>query len=461
MTRTELFCHGLAQLMQLPDTHPGATDREAALLRVLSRSSAEGPLVLERDANTLKVEGVALPLWQDDYQRLNERLRAHHLQRVEVQAGTSPAELLRLAGFLAAPPAAGEARTAADQFWNVRISFTAEATAAAAERGESDAEAQAIAQRLAMLPHASVERAEALLQELTELALGAAAEERLNVVDTVLRVLLLAERQTGDALLRAAIGRAIRQLGQPVVLDLFARQLPTAAARDQVLQVLQRFGEAGARAVIAQLMEAEGLPERRAFFDAVVRLRTGAPALLEALRHERWYVVRNAACLLGEMQAHEADEALVHLLENHPDERVREAAATALAQLKTPLAGEALRKQFRNRSPGVRLRAIRAYCEDPNTSAAALTLALDEETNDEVRLVIVDALGRFGSADAVQKLLSLAKPGHPTELRIAALQGLARARGRGVSEVLRGYTADAEPGVQLTARRVLSTLGRR
>jgi HEAT repeat protein len=208
-------------------------------------------------------------------------------------------------------------------------------------------------------------------------------------------------------------------------------------------------------------MAADSLEVRRVFFDSIVQLRVGIPMLIDALGHPQWFVVRNAAALLGEMEAAEADVALARLLE-HGDERVRFAAAAALSRLSTPVATAALQRMIVDTSPSVRLRAASAYAMGGQVKTAApLSAALDAEMDGDVQLGILAALGRLGTPDAVQKLVKAIVPAaggqrRPATYRVAAVEALANARGAAAIPALRELLGDTEPTVRDTAKRLIA-----
>ena len=81
--------------------------------------------------------------------------------------------------------------------------------------------------------------------------------------------------------------------------------------------------------------------------------------MLNMLGDARWFVVRNAADLLGEMQVAEAEEPL-SLLSKHEDERVRRAATGALMSLGTPRALKAIQQALTDPAPATRMQAAAA-----------------------------------------------------------------------------------------------------
>jgi HEAT repeat protein len=230
--------------------------------------------------------------------------------------------------------------------------------------------------------------------------------------------------------------------------------------------VLARMGEDGADALIEQLSAAQSLSERRIYFDALVPLKAAVPALIHMLSDARWYVTRNAADLLGEMQAADADVPLAELL-RHDDERVRRAAASALAKVATTKAFSGLRMALRDSSPQVRLLAAAGLAARKGSkSAHTLTRALEDEEDGEVQMQIIATLGRIATPDAVQRLIKLAEPAgglfkkKPTEHRVAAVEALGEARTPTALKALQELREDKDREVRDAAFRASVAAGR-
>jgi HEAT repeat protein len=207
-----------------------------------------------------------------------------------------------------------------------------------------------------------------------------------------------------------------------------------------MLPVLARAGDQAVRELVVLLQEAESLADRRVCFDAIVALDAGDDALREALADPRWYVVRNAAALLGEMGVLEADVHLAPLLE-HADERLRVAGARALTRLGTPRALAALQARLDDEVPEVRRLAVAAHGarSQGKPSTIALLAALDRETDEDVVLEILTVFGQLGSPECVQRLVRLIRDdGAALWKREAAYQSLLAARGEQVARLLEG-----------------------
>jgi HEAT repeat protein len=255
---------------------------------------------------------------------------------------------------------------------------------------------------------------------------------------------------------------AMRRLAKPSILRITAQLLPIRKERlDELLLVLGHAGEDGAEAAIEQLVAAQSLSDRRVFFDALVKLQAGVPALTHMLRDARWYVARNAADLLGEMQATEAERPLTELLK-HADDRVRRAAATALAKLGTPRALDALRRALKDASPQVRMQAAAGLAlKKDQRNVTTVAKALEEETDAEVQLAILAALGRLATPDAVKRLVEAAAPGgllfgkKSVAYRVAAVQALGEAKTPAARHALDELVNDKEKDVRDAVFRVL------
>ncbi|HYC51680.1 MAG TPA: HEAT repeat domain-containing protein, partial [Gemmatimonadaceae bacterium] len=180
----------------------------------------------------------------------------------------------------------------------------------------------------------------------------------------------------------------------------------------------------------------------------------------------RWFVVRNAADLLGELVAVDAESALITLL-RHSDDRVRRSATNALLRLGTPDALKGIYDAVSDASPEVRIQAASALStrKDGKTSTT-LIRAIEDESDTDVQLAMIAALGRVATTDAVQKLVKMAEPDHrlfrkkAVNLRVAAVQALGDARTPAALTALRELVADKDRDVRDTAMRALAHASR-
>jgi HEAT repeat protein len=267
--------------------------------------------------------------------------------------------------------------------------------------------------------------------------------------------------------------RIIRRLLHRASLQLLATRVPVTTERTVVLELMARAGDAAVEMLVQQLLASTESQARRAFFDSVVALDLNATLLIDLVRDSRWFVVRNAVALLGEMGVDQADTAMLPLL-THEDDRIRIASARALMRFGTAKAIQGLHGVIDDRHPEVRRIAAAAYGL-PGTGpggarpqAARLSAALDKEPNDDVALEMLASMGKLGSADAIQRLLRIAQPvaAEPGEravprdawLRIAALESLVRARGGAVLPAIEALVGDADPEVAAAVMRLRASL---
>jgi HEAT repeat protein len=303
-----------------------------------------------------------------------------------------------------------------------------------------------------------------MLEQISVLIAKAQSAERHHDAAVLLYDVIDVESQTADPELKKAFKFTVSRAGHPAFFRALATTLVRAAGETRVkyVAVFGRYGDEAIEALIEQLAYAELAKDRRILFDAVVQLRRGVPTLIQMLDDKRWYVARNAAELLGEMGAAEAEVPLVRSLRHH-DARVRRSAATALAKLGSRGAVAALRAAMLDASPNVRMQATIAVAtrKDPNSTPLFIR-ALSDEKDPEVQRALLTALGKLGSEDAVKRLIADAEPDgrffrkKPTPTRVAAVQALAEAGTPEAIAALESLTKDRSRGVREAARKALA-----
>ncbi|HEX5077275.1 MAG TPA: HEAT repeat domain-containing protein [Gemmatimonadaceae bacterium] len=305
-----------------------------------------------------------------------------------------------------------------------------------------------------------------VLDEVASVAEARAGEGRWDVVARVLAAFVDREVSAEDAELRRAYTIAVRRLTKPTLIRGIAVLLPRRPElRDPLHAVLLRLGSDGAEALIDLLTSSDSLTDRRAYLAALAKIRDAVPTLIHLLGDNRWYVVRNAVDLLGEMRAAEAENALLEVV-THREERVRRSAATALARLGTLRSVQAVEKMAADAVPEVRAHAAQGLggVKSPR-AVSVLARALDRETDTEVQAVILAALGRQATDEAVARLTQAAEPDgrlfkrKPTALRLAAVQALVEANTPAALAALQRFADDREREVRLVAARALRPRG--
>jgi hypothetical protein len=140
------------------------------------------------------------------------------------------------------------------------------------------------------------------------------------------------------------------------------------------------------------------------------------------------------------------------------DEPERCEAAVALGGLGTrqgSVAVHALCEAVRDRSPRVRANVANVLARLGNArTSVVLSRALDTERDADVQHIILDALGRLATPEAVDKLVQAAGSGSkifrskPVNFRVAAVHALGRARTPVALAALQTMASDRDPEVQ-------------
>ena len=267
----------------------------------------------------------------------------------------------------------------------------------------------------------------------------------------------LVKRETaaGAPNLRRAYGMGVRRLAKKPLLAAVAPLLVSQREMyDDLFAIFARTGDEGAEALIEQLNAAQSLAERRVYFDSLRKLNAGIKVLIHMLGDSRWYVVRNAADLLGEMSANDAEPKLSELLQ-HDDDRVRKAAVSALSKMTGAGAVKGLSASLEDGAPGVRVRAAAALAASKTPAAAsALIKHLEREEVAEVQHACLSSLGKIATGDAIRFLTKAAQPAtglfkkKATAYRVAAVRALGEARTPAAMGALQNLLHDKEKDVR-------------
>jgi HEAT repeat protein len=480
-------------------------------LRQLTARSRDGALLCRIIDGKFVLDGVLLEqrLVADDLLLggLLRRAVALGIGAVTVRQGAAPGELLTLASLFTQPVRAGEQALPLSgdtptsitravsgdvpprellRSWSVIVTpllpgakalprFTPFDAAVIDDStsGTSTAGGSAVAHALARLAAARTDEAAMAAGDLiTELLDGAEVRGDALTVESIARATMQHVHAVGGGGGRLGGERMVRRLLHGSSLKLLATRVPFTPERFMLLALLARAGDVAVELLVQQLMGAQDPQVRRAYFDSIVALDLKSPVLLDLLRDDRWFVVRNAIALLGEMGVHQADVAMLPLL-THEDNRIRIAVARALMRIGTAEAMHGLFGVIEDAHAEVRRISAAAYGLSSGGGvrppAARLAAALDKEQDDDVALEMVASLGKLGSADAIQRLLRIAhpttipKPGerHTTReawVRIAAMEALVQVRGYAVRSAIEALANDPDPDVAAAVVRVLASL---
>jgi HEAT repeat protein len=299
-----------------------------------------------------------------------------------------------------------------------------------------------------------------LFDELSTLAEHASRDGRTHVLAAICIGIVKRESNGASESRRQACTMALRRLLRPALLRGIATLLPRKREIATDLEaVLSRAGAEGADAVIELLTEEALATDRHVYIEVLPRLQTGVRTLVHMLGDTRWFVVRNATDLLGEMKVQSAEPALLPLLQ-HADERVRKSAANALINLGTTAGFRAVCEMLQAESPRTRAHAAMALASRKDEkSTAQLRTVLEDEPDTEVQLALLAALGKIATPAAVEQLIRAAEPKRrllerkPAAFRIAAIQALSEARTQAAIAAINVLREDKERDVREAAAR--------
>jgi hypothetical protein len=506
MEHSLTFAQHFARLVWLLLNQSDAIDEQKAALRSTLLASRETAVTLAPREWRLYANSEVVPETLTGVQDLTAQLVGHAIQELRVDQGALPPDVLGVARILASEPMPG---SAAQAFTDKLKALDAKTVRATTEAPVETQRPSQLTPRMTMgidattipgteeksgegtpavgmanittddsgsfLAFSAVQASKGsvqdllnqldatknvnvttrLLDELVTIAETAQREGKLETVAEAFHGVVKREETAEPADLKRAYVMAIRRMSKPTLLRAVAQLLPRRPEKDDlVMTVITRAGEDGADAMIEQLVAAQSVSDRRIYFNALVKLNAGINALIHMLGDARWYVVRNAAELLGEMGVPEGETPLIETLQ-HDDDRVRRAVSVALAKLGTPKAIEALRKMLKDGAPQVRMQAaIGLAAMKGARTATTLTTALDDEHDQEVQLALLSALGKIATPDAVQKLIKAAEPEtrlfkrKASAYRVAAVQALGDARTPAALTALQSFLQDKDKEVR-------------
>jgi len=306
-----------------------------------------------------------------------------------------------------------------------------------------------------------------LLSVLGRQSEDAVQHNRLEQALTIAAGLVRLELRVPEGSARRQYGIALRRMYSKPLLKGVAELLAVAKHEADAVLVLQRAGLDAVEVLIERLLAAPAIAERRAMYDTLRQMPSGREQLIPLLRNRKWFVVRNAAELIGDLGLEDAVPELGACLE-HDDERVRKAAALALARIGTSSATEPLRRALRDGSAEVRMQVALGLGGRRTTGLVApLVAAMQAEEDEAVRRELILALGRIGSGDAVQALIKIAQPSgrlfdrKPAALRLAGVEALRLAGTAPALGTLEGLSEDGDKQVRAAAQAAVKELTKR
>lgn len=497
------FARHFARLLWLVLEDPDNIDEQKSSLRALVTTAQHGPLTLVPAGDGIGTGDPAQAPMLSGMGALTARMTEHGIGRVAAHAGASPADLLAAARLLASPR--DFERSTAERLLDAgatTVHFSEHAAAATGvglgdfdlvpdevitavvgggrprggsvpvpfERGgggggtarQSATEPQGLDSLIAELTMAGDDGVLDTLDHVAEVA-GTLQRDGKGLELCRLLVAVIRREQAAGTETRRYVAMNFRRMVSGQGLRLIAALLPRRVIpREDIELVLTRTAAEGADAVIDLLTHAQSATDRRAYFDMLLSLRAAIPALIHMLGDHRWYVVRNAVELLGEMSVADAERPVTALLE-HEDERVRASATAALLRFDTSTSRAAVQGVLQSDDPAARQRAVTAIGARRAPGATSVLLrALAREEDAVVQRTIYAALGKVGSAEAVQQLLEAAAPGgglfkrKPAAQRAAATLALGDAKTAEALAGLKALAEDREREVREAAHRAMT-----
>ena len=452
--------------------------REEATKVALRRCTArlrDGTLHCQVQGDRMLLDGVPVDANQlvNDavLRRLLKRMQQLEIGTIVIRQWTTAGEVLAVARLLATgrrPDPAAPRPALLLHSWSSKVTSVAGDAPPPPLRVSPDAERALAALAAARTTAEAVQAAPPVVAALQAAAQQGDAEG----VEAIAVAALAWQQALGTGAGRLAAEWVLRTLVAPAVLPLLINRLPHTTAPRALHQLLARGGEVVVRQLFERLPADEGAFARRTYFDTIEATDLGATFLVEQLQDARWMVVRNAACLLGNLGVTGADAALIATLA-HAEERVRMAAARALLQLATPKGLQALHAAISDPCAEVRRVSAAAFGVPGSGPGGGrpvtqrLVAALDRERDEDVVLEMLASLGSMGSADAMQRLVRIALPApkasielteravpHDSWMRIAALEAMVRARGHYARAAIETLLEDADPEVVGAAQRL-------
>ncbi len=260
------------------------------------------------------------------------------------------------------------------------------------------------------------------------------------------------------------------------VITQLVMQFKRTSLTPQQFQLLQKFiVTLGIRVApqLLDLMSKEGDSTVRRRLSTLLS-RMGEP-LLDLLRDmvysTKWYVVRNAVSLLGDLRL-DAGISILEGLTNHPDQRVRRTLIRSLAMIGNKKAVAPLLKLAQDPVTTLRRPAVKALGATRCIEAVQPLLNIAQSFDPfgrqcEIRGDAISALGILGQPEAIPPLLQLAK--RPNifqlqrleELRAEIILALGKLGDRDLEEPLNKWRKSSHGVVQRAAELSLATLLKR
>ena len=344
-----------------------------------------------------------------------------------------------------------------------------------ADEGRAQTEAMDLEALLVRMEHEEDDtRFQHSIQELVPLLRLQLIEERRALV--LRAFLLLCRCATGKQYFqerKQSALQALDQLASSEMTDFLVAYLLAGETepktRDTLVQILAFLGGRVTNRLMALLADETAAQKCKLLNEILVRSGiTILPILNEYLDDERWYVVRNAIAILGDIRNQDSLAHLTPLLQ-HEDIRVRRETIRALTKIGGNRAIKVLLQTAASDDQELRRQAILSLGAIRATGAVPTLLALLKKTDWSQRAVdlkkdAIRALGDIRDPEAIPELVKLVGKKSwlhrqlNDELRIAAATALGDIAEESTRKTLEKATHDRTAAVARAAAQALKQL---
>jgi len=319
-----------------------------------------------------------------------------------------------------------------------------------------------------------VQRYQKLVQELIpRIRQSANPDGRLALLEALALLCRHSSDEQRSEELRNIALQAVVQLADPELIGFLIDFLCDRELNDRHRQLLMKIlvfiGDSTIDKLMDRLTREENAHNRKLLLETLARqgART-LPILAEYLHDERWYVVRNAATILGQIRHPEGARYLNPLL-HHEDIRVCREAIRALTRIGGPGAAQALLRALEDKDEEIRRQALYslAVIKDQSTLPALIGIVRQSDLlmkQTGMRKEAINVLGEIGSPEAIPLLTWLVnqkrwfKRSQHNELRIAAIQALGEIKHPDAIPALERASRDKTELVARKAAQILKQL---
>jgi len=289
-------------------------------------------------------------------------------------------------------------------------------------------------------------------------------------------ILLLCRCATGKSYSKERkqhANEALEQLSTDEITDYLVAYLFAAGTeqktRDTLAQVLAFLGSQVANRLMERLADERTAPKRKLLNEILTRTGTTAlPIIYEYLNDDRWFVVRNAVAILGDIRSQDSLVQLTPLLQ-HDEIRVRRETIRALTKIGGNRAIKILLQTAESDDHELGRQAILSLGAIRAVDAVPTLLSLLKKSDRSQRAVdlkkdTIRALGEIRDSEAIPELTRIINKKswlnrqRNDELRITAATALGDIAEESTRSVLEKATLDRTAAVARAAAQALKQL---